>query len=80
MCSSRIPASERLRDWRAERELKLAQVAELIGCSVPWVSLIERGLKRPGGWLAREIERVTGIDPGDWPALERKPRKRREAA
>jgi transcriptional regulator with XRE-family HTH domain len=81
MGSTRKPASDRLRAWRAERGLSQPDVAELIGCSVPWVSQLERGLKLPGSIrLALAIERVTGIDADDWPTPERKPRKRREAA
>lgn len=70
------PASARLRAWRLEKQLKLATLAEQLGCSDSWLSLIERGLKVPGSVrLALAIESLTGIAAGDWPEAE--PRKRR---
>lgn len=69
---------DRLRAWRASRKLKLSEVSELFGCSEAWLSLLERGLKSPGSLrLVLAIERVTGIDAGDWPTAKRKPRRRR---
>jgi transcriptional regulator with XRE-family HTH domain len=72
----REQASERLRAWRAEARLTLAQVAEQLGCSDAWLSLIERGLKVPGSMrLALAIQEATGIAASAWPEPE--PRKRR---
>ena len=80
MGTTRNPASVRLREWRTKKGLKLAEAAQLFGCSEPWASMIERGLKPPGSVrLALAIERATGIKAEDWPAPERKPRKRKAA-
>lgn len=68
-------AAERLREWRAARGLKLAEVAELVGCTAGWVSLLERGVERPGLQVGLGIKRVVGIELEDW---EAPPRKRRQ--
>jgi transcriptional regulator with XRE-family HTH domain len=75
MGETQTPASDRLRDWRTERGLNQTQLAELLGCTVGWISQLERGAKPPGV-LRVTIEDVTGIPARDWPTAERKKRRR----
>ncbi len=50
-----------LRELRHERRLTLAQVAAESGLSVPYLSQVERGLKRPSARALARIARALNI-------------------
>jgi transcriptional regulator with XRE-family HTH domain len=72
-------AAERLREHRVSRGQLLSDLADALGCTKGWLSLIERGLGAPGRGLANAIEDATGISHRDWPVLARKQDKRSAA-
>jgi transcriptional regulator with XRE-family HTH domain len=55
-----------LREGRHAIGLTQAQVAELVGCSDVYVSLMESGQRKPGRDLAVRIERLTGYPVAAW--------------
>ena len=50
-----------LRAWRERKGLVQPEAAALFRCSVPMLSMVERGVSRPGIKLAHRIARVTGV-------------------
>ena len=55
-----------LKLWRVRQGLKLADVAELLRCSLSHLAAIEAGTGSPGRELAIRIEDRTGISVRDW--------------
>jgi transcriptional regulator with XRE-family HTH domain len=53
----------RIRDLRKERGLTLAQLAEVVGISVPHMSQVERGVKNVNNHLLERIARALRVEP-----------------
>ena len=51
-----------IKDMRQKEQLKQAQLAKLIGVSPSYLSLIERGKRRPSVEAAKRIGAVLGFD------------------
>ena len=62
--------AERLRRFAQDRELSTSALAELLGCSRGFVSLLTTGRRRPGLTLAVAIETKTA-EWADGPILAR---------
>lgn len=60
---------ELLASWRADRGLKLAEAAELVGCSASALCEYEQGNKTPRLHLALRISEVTegAVPVESWP-------------
>jgi transcriptional regulator with XRE-family HTH domain len=52
----------RLREWREEQEYTLAELSALTGYSVPMLSRVERGERRPSVNAKVLIARRLGVD------------------
>jgi transcriptional regulator with XRE-family HTH domain len=57
--------TEKLKRWRNGRPFTQA-ARDIEGMNPQVLSLIERGLRRPGWLVAMRIERVTGIRHEEW--------------
>jgi transcriptional regulator with XRE-family HTH domain len=52
---------ESLKEYLEHRRIPDKEFAKKLGISIPYVSMLKRGQRRPGVDLARKIERITGI-------------------
>jgi transcriptional regulator with XRE-family HTH domain len=72
---------QRIADLRKTRQLTQAELAKKVGCSVDFISLVERGVNAPSVAGLEKFSRVLKVEVADLFAFERKkrPRKARPA-
>jgi transcriptional regulator with XRE-family HTH domain len=61
----------RLEFERRSKRLTLAQVAESSGCSTSYLSLCERGHRRPSEAIAKRLAKTLGVPVSEWKSLQK---------
>ena len=62
--------SLRIRDYRKDRGLTIAELADMIGVSTPHLSEVERGLKNVNNHLLIRLSKALDVSPSDLLAEE----------
>lgn len=65
---------QRIADLRRSRELTQEQLAEAVGCSVEFISLVERGVNSPSVAGLEKFAKVLKVDVRELFTFERKKR------
>lgn len=61
-----IKSTHPLRLWRINQQMTLAELAELVGLSKPYLSQIENGGKQPSPEAAKRLSKRTKIPVGEF--------------
>jgi transcriptional regulator with XRE-family HTH domain len=62
MSEVKLRFGKRLRKIRRNQDLTQAQLAELVGVSVDFISLIERGMSSPSFETIQKFGEILGVD------------------
>ena len=68
---------QRIADLRRKRQLTQVQLAKAVGCSVEFVSLVERGVNAPSVAGLEKFAKVLKVEVADLFTFERKKRPRK---
>lgn len=58
-----------IRDARERRGIKQAFVADALSVSGPWLSMVERGIRRPPLSLIESLYKAVGLTNDEWDVL-----------
>ena len=67
----------RIADFRKARKLTQAQLAKRVGCSVEFISLVERGVNAPSVARLEHFATALGVEVAELFIFEQQSRKRR---